>query len=291
MRCSTSLHLILLSIVLASAADVSAMGKRPPLKASSTTSVKLPEPGNVGVGVPPPTGAIVLFGGTDGAAAARAELHEKWVDWRDWPNGHAGDAWKSSTRNTSPPGFEVVRDPAFPNDTNHVVLQARRTSSPLGRWGYDDIEARPEMYRHEDARIHVEWMTQDAAANSGVYIQGRYEIQILSATKPQGKHGVAALVDEHAPSINAGRPDGVWQSYDVVFRAARWKKGKMTEPARMSVWWNGVLVHDRREVQGIATGLRNTSGEPIDSSLQPLKLQFESGRILYRNIWYVPLEN
>lgn len=276
--------------------------------------VPLPPPGPVGVGVPPPVDAIVLFDGSKGAGAARAELHAKWVDWRDWPSGHEGEGWKSSVRNASSASFEISPDPEFPGDTNRVTLRTARKTAPSydkgGGWGYDDIEVRPEFY-HQDARIHVEWIamgrhdpkdpenpdtapvyTSDRGAahysNSGVYVQNRYEVQILSTPldKPiTDPHAMGSIVNEYAPLKNPGLPNGKWQAYDIVFRAARWKDGAMTEAARISVWWNGVLVHDNRTVTGKATGLRNTSGEPVDSTLQGLKLQVETGDVRYRNIW------
>lgn len=258
----------------------------------------------------PPPGAVVLFGGWSGAGAAEAELHANWVDWRDWPDGHDGDNWKTSTRNTSPAGFAVAPDPEFPGDTNRVTLRAVQRTAPPGRWGYDDIEVRPEHY-HGDARIHVEWIamgrhdaddpenpdraeiyeSKRSAAhyvNSGVYLQNRYEVQILSnplnvpITDP---HAMGSIVNEHAPSANPGRANGAWQAYDIEFRAARWQGGVMTEPARLSVWWNGVLVHDDRVVTGKATGLQNTSGEPVDSLPLGLKLQSEAGDVRFRNVW------
>jgi hypothetical protein len=266
------------------------------------------------VGAPPPAGAVILFDGARGPGAARAELRAKWVDWRDWPDGHAGENWRTSTRNASPAGFEVSPDPEFPNDTNRVTLRTARKTAPSydkgGRWGYDDIEVRPEHY-HGDARLHVEWVAMgrhdprdpenpDTAAkytgdrgaphysNSGVYVQNRYEVQILSAalgapiTDP---HAMGSIVNEHAPASNPGRANGRWQAYDIEFRQARWKDGKPVEPARMTVWWNGVKVHDNRAVTGAATGLRNTSGEPVDSTRQGLKLQHETGDVRFRNIW------
>jgi hypothetical protein len=274
----------------------------------------LPAPEMTGLGVPPPENAVVLFGGMRGPGAARAELRAKWVDWRDWPQGHAGENWRASMRNTSPAGFEISSDPEFPGDTNRVTLRAARKTAPSydggGRWGYDDIEARPEFY-HADARLHVEWVamgrhdprdpenpdtasvyTSDRAAphysNSGVYVQNRYEVQILSTplrASIRDPHAMGSIVNEHAPASNPGRANGKWQAYDIDFRAARWKKGRLVEPARMTVWWNGVKVHDNRAVTGAATGLRNTSGEPVDSSRQGLKLQSESGDVRFRNIW------
>jgi hypothetical protein len=265
----------------------------------------------LGVGTKPPDGAIVLFGGAQGRAAAAAELQAKWVKWRDWPKGHADDSWKASHRSIAPAGFAIASDPEFPGDTNRVTLRTVCATAPPGRWGYDDIVVRPE-FNHGDARIHVEWIAMgrhdpghpenpDKAArespaaraaphyaNSGVYVQNRYEIQILP--HPRGEpvrdlHGLGALVDEHTPATNPNTGNGRWQSYDIVFRTARWRDGRLLKPARMSVWWNGVLVHDDRAVAGKATGLRNTSGEPVDETAQGLKLQCESGDVRFRNVW------
>jgi hypothetical protein len=131
-------------------------------------------------------------------------------------------------------------------------------------------------------------------SNSGVYVQNRYEIQILST--PIGRaivdpHALGSIVNEFAPSKNPGRANGKWQAYDIVFRAARWKSGKMIEPARMSVWWNGIPVHENRVVTGKATGLRNTSGEPVGPEELGLKLQRESGDVRYRNVWMKRMNN
>ena len=90
------------------------------------------------VGAPPPSGAIVLFDGSHGSSAARAEMLAKWVDWRDWPKGHDGENWRSSTRNTSPAGFEISPDPEFPTDTNRVTL--RRSATLISRPGANNRE-------------------------------------------------------------------------------------------------------------------------------------------------------
>jgi hypothetical protein len=302
----TLLPLLLLSV----AADSIGVGM------GAAASLQVPD--SVGVGVRPPEGAIVLFDGTRGVAAARDELFAKWVDWRDWPEGHADEGWRTSKRNASLPGFAIARDPEFPDDTNRVTLRTVQQTAPVEgatrRWGYDDIETRPE-YAHGDARVHVEWVAMgryDPAdpenpdttrryepdprtphyVNSGVYMQNRYEIQIQSfplRRKIRHEHEGGSLVDEYAPKANPGAANGRWQAYDIDFRAARWRGNKMTEPAHITVWWNGVLIHNDRAVAGKATGLQNTSGEEIGPSLQGLKLQSEAGDVRFRNIWIKPL--
>lgn len=253
-----------------------------------------PAPGSLGVGAPPDPGAEILFDGSRGRAAAEAELRN---NWRDWPRFTPSEI-----------RFRIVRDPGYPDDSNRVALQS--CCNPT--WGYDDIQARIGLYR--DCRIHVEWIGMgeyddpydapapdpDASApsapgekgyvNSGVYVASRYEVQIQSwdtarASIP-GPHDMGAIVDDWAPDANRNRPNGVWQAYDIVFRGARFRDGGMTEPPRMSVWWNGVRVHADRGLSGAAAGLSNHSGEEHgDTAIYGLKLQSEGRDVRFRNIW------
>jgi hypothetical protein len=253
----------------------------------------IPEPG-MGVGVPPDSGATVLFDGSRGRAAAEAELQ---AEWRDWPRFTPSEI-----------RFRIVRDPEYPADTDRVALQSCCNTL----WGYDDIQATAGLYR--DCRIHVEWIGMgeyddpydsprpdpDSSApsapgqpgyiNSGVYVASRYEVQIQSwdtaAAKVPGPHDMGAIVDDFPPDFNRNRPNGVWQAYDIVFRGARFQGTRMTEAPRMSVWWNGVRVHDDRVLSGAAAGLANHSGEEHgDTAVYGLKLQSEGRDVRFRNIW------
>lgn len=253
------------------------------------------------VGTPPVYGALVLFDGTKGKAAAQAELKAKWKDWIPGVTG-AELAKYTATRDQ----FKIVKDPEFPNDTNRVTLQSCCNT----QWGYDDIQA---MQAHGDAQFHVEFNgmgqydadenpnANDAIDesprkpgyyNSGVYVQSRYEIQVRAFTQNKatipGNHDLGGIVDDYAPTANANRPNGQWQAYDITFRSARYDNtDKKLEDARISVWWNGVQVHNNRQAHGSATGIGpdQHSGEPLNATLFGLKLQSEGSDVRYRNIW------
>lgn len=147
-----------------------------------------------------------------------------------------------------------------------------------------------------DFELHVEFQ---ATSNSGVYLQGRYEIQVNDnyGTKPKvvekdGKkvevfdtHQCGALYGKIAPSKNMAKPAKEWQSFDVVFRGARGDKGKVTHKARVTVIWNGEKVIDDAEIDG-------TTGGALDSNVTepgPLLLQGDHGRVAFRNIKVRPL--
>jgi hypothetical protein len=142
-----------------------------------------------------------------------------------------------------------------------------------------------------DFALHVEFQ---ATSNSGVYLQGRYEIQVIDSfgVKPKivekdGKkvevfdsHQCGAIYGRIAPSKNMARPPKEWQSFDVVFRGARGTKGKVTEKARVTLVWNGEKVIDNAEIEG-------PTGAALDGNVTepgPLLLQGDHGRVAFRNI-------
>ncbi len=140
-----------------------------------------------------------------------------------------------------------------------------------------------------DAQIHIEFMTpvekgdgQDRG-NSGVYIHGRYEVQVLdsfkSETYPDGQCG--AIYKQHVPRVNACRPQGEWQSYDIVFHAAKFEGGKKMMNARVTVIHNGVLIQDHVEVTGPTGGAIGQEEAPTG----PLLLQEHGHEVKYRNVW------
>jgi hypothetical protein len=146
-----------------------------------------------------------------------------------------------------------------------------------------------------DQQLHVEFMTPDmprevgqGKGNSGVYVQSRYEVQVLdSFGLESGMGDCAAIYGVAVPTRNACRPAERWQSYDIRFRAPRFDEaGVKVEDARMSVWHNGVRVHDDVVVPGPTAASAFGDEQPRG----PLMLQDHGNPVRYRNIWVLPLD-
>ena len=146
--------------------------------------------------------------------------------------------------------------------------------------------------KHGDIELHLEFMVPEGS-NSGVYLQGRYEIQILDSWQ-QYRPSFADCggiyqryldgkgFEGYAPRLNASLPPGVWQRFDVTFRAPRFNdSGKKTENARfVKVVHNGVVIHEEVEVSGPT---RSASFED-EGAWGPLMLQGDHGPVAYRNL-------
>jgi len=156
--------------------------------------------------------------------------------------------------------------------------------------GTADIESTAEF---GDCQLHLEWCEPSpprsegqGRGNSGVFFMGLYELQILdsfeNATYPDGQ--CAALYGQHPPRVNACRKPGEWQSYDVVFKAPRFERDKLATPGFMTVFHNGVLVHDRAEILG-ATAHRALAVYAAHGPDGPLRLQDHGDPLRFRNIW------
>jgi hypothetical protein len=122
-------------------------------------------------------------------------------------------------------------------------------------------------------------------ANSGVYLQGRYEIQVLDSFGLAGESNeCGAIYEQRAPALNMSFPPLAWQTYDIDFEAARFDaSGAKTADAVVTVRHNGVVIHDRVALAG-PTG----RGEPEGPEPGPLLLQDHWNPVVYRNLWLVP---
>lgn len=147
----------------------------------------------------------------------------------------------------------------------------------------------------EDAFLHLEFRLPDmpeargqARANSGVFLQGRYEIQVLDSYgwATPGKGDCGAVYNQFAPLRNACRPPLQWQSYDIAFRAARvGDGGEVLEAARLTVLHNGLIIHNNVVLQGVTGGAADHAvGTP-----GPLRLQDHRNEVAFRNIWLLRL--
>lgn len=146
-----------------------------------------------------------------------------------------------------------------------------------------------------DFFLHLEFMEPDmpeatgqGKGNSGVYLQGRYEIQVLDSygIEVPGRGDCGAIYDQFAPLVNACKPPLQWQTYDIVFRAARTDpSGKVLENARITAFQNGKVIQNNTQVLGPTGGAMDENvGEP-----GPLLLQDHGNPVKYRNVWILPL--
>jgi len=150
--------------------------------------------------------------------------------------------------------------------------------------------------KFNDAQLHLEFATPtdvhgegQERGNSGMYLQGRYEIQILDSfdNETYANGQCSAVYGQHAPLVNASRGPGQWQTYDVIFRAPKFDaEGKRIAPGTITVLHNGVVTQDHVELKGVTGG--NLSPESAEPG--PIMLQDHGNRMRFRNIWYRSLE-
>jgi hypothetical protein len=141
-------------------------------------------------------------------------------------------------------------------------------------------------------KLHVEFRVPylpdkkgQERGNSGVYVQGRYEIQVLDSYGLESKdNDCGAIYEVAAPKVNACKAPTVWQSYDIEFTAPKCQDGKKTEPAHMTVIHNGVKIHDDVKINKDVTraGLESDPCTP-----GPIMLQDHGAPVQFRNIWLV----
>lgn len=161
--------------------------------------------------------------------------------------------------------------------------------------GSGDIRTREAF---GDVQLHLEFRTLaqptgegQGASNSGVFLMERYELQVLDSyrntTYVNGQ--AASVYKQYPPLVNASRPPGEWQSYDVLFLAPRFAAdGRVLAPARMTVLHNGVLVQHDVALRG-PTEYRGQPKYEAHAAQLPLRLQDHGDRVAFRNIWIRPI--
>jgi hypothetical protein len=219
----------------------------------------------IGVGAKKPKNADMMFDGS------RSMLDEKWTYWE-------GPRFAAQM----PIKWEIVSDPVDKGTT----VSTNDPAGAGGKYGSADIVTKRKF---RDFRLHIEFFIPAKGGNSGVYLQNRYEIQVLDGDTT--KHGMAAVINETPSPYYAYNGIGKWNAYDIQFRAARFKDGVLTEKPMVTMYFNGKKVHKNQIINQVWGGPNsgidggNNGGKGITDSPQGLKLQAEGHDVRYRNIW------
>ncbi len=206
------------------------------------------------------------------------------------------------------PGEPSTQDKAGTAPSDAVVLfdgkdlsKWRTSKGEDAKWkvenGYAEGNRTGDIFTKDefgpDIQLHVEWASPNPPSgksqgrgNSGVFLFGRYEIQVLdnyeNPTYPDGQ--ATAIYGYMPPLVNASLPPGKWQTYDIVFEGPRFKDGKLEKPARATVFHNGVLTQNHIALIG-ETPHRQVGTYHAHPEKGPLKLQDHGNPVRYRSVW------
>jgi len=254
---------------------------------------------------------FVVLGASAWAGAQAQEVgpQQPWSKWRvhdmDRPKPPVVDPGPAPAEPVKPPSDAIV---LFDGKDLSKWEAAGRGNNGAPEWkvenGYAQVAGRTSIRTKEkfgDIQLHLEWAepnppkgTSQGRGNSGVIIMGVYETQVLDSYKADtyadGQCG--AVYGQYPPLVNACRPPGEWQTYDIIFHKATYKDGKLDRPARITVIQNGVVVQADTEYFGPTGHMRVAKypDKPLPDAAA-LSLQNHNGDLVkYRNIWIRPLD-
>lgn len=210
-------------------------------------------PGQGDLGVTAPSDAVVLFDGKDLAAWQRAD----------------GKDISDPTQTIESGIFDITKTGTI------------RTKQEFG-----------------DYQLHLEWMTPTGPedrmnwGNSGVFLMDRFEIQILESHDSHiyADGNAGAIYGQYPAMVNPARKPGQWQSFDIIFTTPKFDGDRLTEPARATVIYNGMVVQNNRAILGTAAHRQLPGPYPV-KTLGPVGLQDHHSAVKFRNIWIRPLRD
>jgi 3-keto-disaccharide hydrolase len=245
-----------------------------------------------------PAAAMTLLLGVV-PAISNAQVDTKWkIHDMDRPVPAVVDPGSASTPDA--PGH-APSDAVQLFDGKDLSKWAHKDGSPA-KWkvenGYAEVAAKTGyIYTREsfgDCQLHVEFSEpvppkgeSQERGNSGIFLMGLYEIQVLDSyeNKTYADGQASSVYGQYPPLVNASRPPGQWQTYDIVFHGPRFDaSGKLTRPAHVTVLHNGVLVQDNVELTG-PTEHHQRPPYKAHAEKLPLGLQDHGNPVRYRNIW------
>lgn len=231
--------------------------------------------------------AVLVIGGLSTALAYFAQEWKSGIEWSEPPVVTPGIG-------TAPPSDAIVLFDGANLDRwngvkNWTIADGVATAG-------SSITTRDKF---GDCQLHLEFATPEKVegsgqgrGNSGVYLMNRYEVQILDSYENQTYFDgqCAAIYKQHPPLVNACRPPGEWQTYDIIFRAPRFNDdGSVAVPAAVTVLQNGVLVQNHYELQG-GTFWDEPPSYKQHAEREPLQLQYHGNPVRFRNIWIRDLQ-
>src|SRR5215813_816729 len=233
------------------------------------------------------------------AALSEAQVDPKWkVHDKDRPVPPVvtpGTAGSQEAAGKAPSDAVVLLDG---EDLSHWAQKDGSAAKWKVENGYVEVVPKTgEIHTREafgDCQLHVEFREpvppkgeSQERGNSGVFLMGLYEIQVLDSyeNRTYADGQASAVYGQYPPLVNASRPPGQWQAYDIIFHGPRFGKDeKLLQPARLTLFHNGVLVQDNVELSG-PTGHRKRPPYKAHAAKLPLSLQDHGNPVRFRNIW------
>jgi hypothetical protein len=205
---------------------------------------------------PPPSDAIVLF------------------------DGKSFSEWRTADRAAGPPKWKIEKG---------YMEVVKGTGGIKTARGFGDVQLHIEF---ATAAGLADTIVSQERSNSGVFLMGTYEVQVLDSynNKTYADGSAGAIYGQYPPLVNASRKPGEWQAYDIAFRAPRFRAdSSLADSARVTVFHNGVLVQNNVAIMGPTTHMRRTPYSYHADKL-PIMLQDHGDPVRFRNVWVRELQ-